>query len=298
MKLGKRSHRSLAGLLVVAAAACGGGGGGDDNQNVGNDPVDDGTSGGGSPTPAPTPTPTPGPAPNPAPGPNPSPNPAPAPGGIASLRTANQTTPIASPLNQSFTCEPAGTPFRLTLDANGQALVEVSGEAPLAGQYSVSNNQVSITLNDGSSAMSIGALTVPGLIVGMRLSDSGGASYACVARAHTLGDRSTEDEAIRCGRRNIAGESEDTFTLFTNGAAQWENVFELPGAVDTTFQTRLGTYVFDQASGTITMAYKDLGNDDLLFFDAAINGTAVEMQQAPPSGAGSETLTSGCRFLE
>ena len=295
MKLGKRSQRGLAGLLIMAAAACGGGGG-DDSQSVGNDPVDDGSSGGGSPTPTPTPGPAPSPAPSPSP--SPSPNPAPAPGGVASLRTASQATPIATPLNQSFTCEPAGTPFRLTLDANGQALAEISGQAPLAGQYSVSNNQVSITLNDGSSAMSIGVLAVPGLIVGMRLSDSGGASYACVARGHTLGDRSTEEEAIRCGRRNVAGESEDTFTLFTDGAAQWQNVFELPGAVDTTFQTRLGTYVFDRASGTITMAYKDLGNDDLLFFDAGINGTAVQMQQAPPSGAGSETLTSGCRFLQ
>lgn len=209
---------------------------------------------------------------------------------------ATQNGPLPATVEVAMTCGNSQSNFGLALLADGSARV-LSDGVITSGSYSISSNQLNIQLSSGVNAQSTAHLMYGGILAGMNLRDNLGNQNPCITRNHSQGQRFNQGTAFRCGRLNIGGESADTFNLYADGSSDWVNVFELPGGVDTTFRTRVGTYIYDAASGKLGLIYKGIDSDDVFAFEAQVSGGSVQMIAAPQSGDGADTVSKGCAAL-
>ena len=204
--------------------------------------------------------------------------------------------PLPATFNQSLGCDlSTRLPFTLVLDGSGGVQYSDNDGGTDSGSYQSGQSGLTLSFLSGATAVSTVHAVAGDLLVGVSLRDAESIDHSCIARAHSLGDKPTENVAFRCGRRNITGESANTFTLYTDGSADWQNVFELSD--DTLFQTRLGTYLLDIASGTVFMAFKELDADELLVFTVAANENEVQVVEGPADGTGAGVIRQACVYI-
>lgn len=209
---------------------------------------------------------------------------------------AAQNGELPAAVEVTMTCGTSQSSFGLALLADGSARV-LSDGVVTSGNYSTSGNQLRIQLSSGVNAQSSSHLMYGGILAGMNLTDNLGNQNPCVTRTHSRGQRFNQSEAFRCGRLNIGGESADTFNLYADGSSDWVNVFELPGGADTTYRTRVGTYIFDSASGRLGLIYKGIDSDDVFTFEAQISQGQVRVVAASAAGDGADTPNKTCTVL-
>lgn len=209
---------------------------------------------------------------------------------------AAQNGSLPAALDITMTCGTSQSHFGLGLFANGVVRV-VSDDIVTDGSYSISENKLQLQLSSGINASSTSHLIFADILAGINLSDSLGRQYPCITRTHNKGQRFNQGEAFRCGRLNIGGEAADTFNLYADGSSDWANVYELPDGSDTTYRTRVGTYIFDSASGKLGLIYKGIDSDDVFTFEAQIAQGQVKMLAAPSSGDGSDAPAKACTVL-
>lgn len=208
----------------------------------------------------------------------------------------SQNSELPAAVEVTMTCGNSQSSFGLGLFSDGSAQV-LSDGVLTDGSYTTSGNRVQIQLSSGVNAQSSSHVVFAGILAGMNLNDNLGNQYPCVTRTHTKGERFSQSEAFRCGRLNIGGEAADTFNLYADGSSDWVNVYELPGGADTTYRTRVGTYIYDSASGKLGLIYKGIDSDDAFVFEALVSGTGVQVVAGPSSGDGADTANKSCAVL-